>query len=166
MNPKHILLAGGGLLLLATGAMIFQAAKTGNKLIFTPEVGLPTIGLSGVTVRLNVRVQNPTRGRLRIKHPFLAAQSGGVTIGTSRIVNREYTLNPFSEITIRDFLIDIPLQQAGLLVAQITRLLTGQISELPLDILVSTFASAPGVPTIAIEEPTQIVLKNPLQNHG
>ena len=169
IKAKHILLAGGGLLLLVSGVAIVQAAKaakTGDGLVFTPEIGWPKVTGKGIEVELKVRAQNPTQGTLRIRHPFLSARRGSLVLGSSRIVDREYALAPFSEITIPDLVIDIPMQQAAVLLGQVTGLLTNQITALPLFVSLSTYVKAPGVPRLPVREELQIILKNPLLSYG
>jgi len=54
----------------------------------------------GVEVRTEVKLQNPTKGKLNLTQPFVQILSKGTPIASSNVQNQKFTIEPLSELML------------------------------------------------------------------
>jgi hypothetical protein len=54
----------------------------------------------GLEVGFELQLQNPTRGTLKVTQPYMQILSGKSVIAQSPVSQKEYTINPLSELTL------------------------------------------------------------------
>ncbi|MBU0487427.1 MAG: hypothetical protein KKD31_05690 [Bacteroidetes bacterium] len=54
----------------------------------------------GIEIRTQVQLQNPTKGKLAITQPFVQILHKGSSIVSSSVQNKQYTVQPLSELTL------------------------------------------------------------------
>lgn len=67
-----------------------------------------SLKLDGLTIRLDVKLKNPTDGSLKIKYPFVKLYHQGSLIGSSKVVNKDITLKPHGEAVINGIMFNVP----------------------------------------------------------
>lgn len=102
-----VTLVGGGV--VAGAAYLHRLLNTRAELEVEPTVSLHKVGLTGITIRVDVLLKNPARGTFSIKFPFVKLIYRDTTIGSSQVVDREITIPPFGEARIEGILIQLPL---------------------------------------------------------
>lgn len=165
VKPHHILIGGA---VIAGAWFLLKAARAGKKLEATATGKI--LGLDGqfLNVLLDVVLTNPTNGRLRVKYPYIKLSVNGAKLADNQIKNRDINIPANSSVKAgkalgEPLLLRIPWQVAlATLGAQIGQLVAGTLSELTIDIEVSTTAFAPGLPSGISQTITQsIPLKKP-----
>lgn len=107
MNNLTKILIGTGVVL--TGGYLFRMNRTSANLEIEVNSQLLSLKISGLTVRINAKIKNPTDGTLKIKYPFLKLIYKGETLGSSQAIDKDITIPKFGEVNIEGVIINIPL---------------------------------------------------------
>jgi len=107
MNKLTKILIGSGALL--TGGYLFKMSRTSANLETEIKAKIHKFDLSGMTVRVDAKIKNPTEGSLKIKYPFVKLSFKGNTVGSSQAVNQDITIPKFGEVNIEAIMINIPI---------------------------------------------------------
>jgi|ERR1051326_5522890 hypothetical protein len=103
-----------GKIILGVGAVtgityLVRLARTNAQLETVATGQIFKIDLTGVTVRVDIQVKNPTRGSLTIKYPFIKLMYKDTMIGSSEVVNKDIKLPSYGEARIEAIMIHIPV---------------------------------------------------------
>jgi len=98
---------GGGLI----GGTIYmlRLAKMSVELESVPMVKIHKLDFSGLTLRVDVQLKNPTRIPFKIKFPFIKLVYKGTTVGSSQVVDKDIQIPAFGEAIIDKMMIKVPL---------------------------------------------------------
>lgn len=107
MNNLTKILIGTGVVL--TGGYLFRMNRTTANLEVEVNSQLLSLKISGLTVRINAKIKNPTDGTLKIKYPFLKLIYKGETLGSSQAIDKDIIIPKFGEVNIEGVIINIPL---------------------------------------------------------
>jgi len=118
---------------IAVYAYARKLKRTQANLIVIPQVSVQSIGLSGIVLRTDVQIKNPTDGSLTIKWPFVTLIYKDTLLGSSNVVDKDIPLKAYSQTAIDKIMIDIPL--AGALTV-VSDLIGSLQSKLPVRITV------------------------------
>ena len=100
------------------GFLLFKSVKTVTTLKETADnvhvslLGVPKIhklDWSNLTVNVDLRVDNPAKGRVNIKLPSIRMYYGGKQIAFTRINNKTHVIEPVSSGKIPGIKIEVPL---------------------------------------------------------
>lgn len=104
--PKIALAAAGCGIIVYYGRRL---ARMKANLIVTPQVSVQSIGLTGVVLRTDVQIKNPSDSGFAITFPFVTLTYQDMLLGSSKVINQNITINAYSEVNIQKILIEIPL---------------------------------------------------------
>lgn len=107
MNRWGKIAIGAGILL--GGGYLIRMSRTSANLEIEVGSQILSLKLSGITVKVNAKIKNPTDGSLKIKYPFLKLIYKGETLGSSQVVNQNITIPAFGEANIEGMIINVPL---------------------------------------------------------
>jgi len=107
MNKLTKILIGTGVVL--TGGYLFKMSRTSANLETEIKAIIHKFDLTGITIRVDAKIKNPTEGSLKIKYPFVKLSYKGGTVGSSQVVNQDITIPKFGEANIEAIMIKIPL---------------------------------------------------------
>lgn len=107
MNNLTKILIGAGVVL--TGGYLLKMSRTSASIETETKVKIHKLDLTGITVRVDAKIKNPTEGSLKIKYPFVKLSYKGDTIGSSQSINQDITIPKFGEANIEAIMINIPL---------------------------------------------------------
>ena len=105
-NLTKILLGAGAVL---TGGYLLRMSRTSANLETEVNAKIHSLTLSGIVIRVDAKLKNPTDGTLKIKYPFVKVGYKDSTIGSSQVLNQNITIPPFGEANIEGIMINIPL---------------------------------------------------------
>ncbi|TCZ74054.1 hypothetical protein [Flaviaesturariibacter aridisoli] len=111
MSAFGKLVTGG---LLGAGAIAgwkyFQNLKrAGANLVVVPKAMIHQLSWTGLIIRVDLLMKNPTKGSCSIKFPFVKLLYKDTLIGSSKAVNREIKIPAFGEVLIDKILVEIPM---------------------------------------------------------
>lgn len=98
-----------GLGALVTGGYLFKVSRTQANLETEIKAKIHKLDFSGLTVRVDAKIKNPTEGSLKIKYPFVKLSYKGSSIGSSQAINQDININKFGEVNIEAIMINIPI---------------------------------------------------------
>jgi hypothetical protein len=107
MNNLTKVLIGAGVVL--TGGYLFKMSRASSNIETETTAKIHKLDLSGITIRVDAKIKNPTEGSLKIKYPFVKLSYKGDTIGSSQSIDQDITIPKFGEANIDAIMINIPL---------------------------------------------------------
>ncbi len=107
MNNWGEIAIGAGVLL--GGGYLLRMNRTSANLEIEVSSQILSLKLSGITVKINAKIKNPTDGSLKIKYPFLKLIFKGETLGSSQVINQNISIPAFGEANIEGMVINVPL---------------------------------------------------------
>ena len=107
MNNLTKILIGTGVVI--TGGYLLKMSRTSANIETEIKAKIHSLKLSGLTIRVDAKLKNPTDGTLKIKYPFVKLSFQNSTIGSSQVVNQNITIPSFGEANIEGVMINIPL---------------------------------------------------------
>jgi len=107
MNNLTKILIGTGVVI--TGGYLLKMSRTSANIETEIKAKIHSLKLSGLTIRVDAKLKNPTDGTLKLKYPFVKLSYQNSTIGSSQVVNQNITIPSFGEANIEGVMINIPL---------------------------------------------------------
>lgn len=107
MNNLTKILIGTGVVL--TGGYLLKMSRTSANIETEIKAKIHSLKLSGLTIRVDAKLKNPTDGSLKLKYPFVKLSYQNSTIGSSQVVNQNITIPSYGEANIEGVMINIPL---------------------------------------------------------
>lgn len=83
--------------------------KASAELQSVASMQIHKLDLTGLTLRVDVRLKNPTAGSFKLKFPFVKMIYKDAVIGTSQSVNKDISLPAYGEAVIDQIMINIPV---------------------------------------------------------
>jgi hypothetical protein len=113
MSVKKVLLWGSGLSALVGGILYGGKLKRLSKQIqILPSAMLHKVDLTGIYIRVDALVKNPTNTTLNIKYPFVKISYRDTDIGSSQAKDEKVSIKANSDTLIPGIMIQIPLLSA------------------------------------------------------
>jgi len=103
-----IVIGGAGAALLGAGAYLLRLRRTASQLETVVKTNVHQINQSGITIRVDVLLKNPTRGSLKIKFPFIKLLYLGSTIGTSQAIDKDVLIPSYGQAVVDGIMIQVP----------------------------------------------------------
>lgn len=94
---------GGGV------AYALRLNRLAEELVIVPTVMLHKVSVSGIFLRVDVQLKNPTRAKLKMKFPFVKLLYKDAIIGSSQAVDKDVQIPAYGETNISEMMIQIPL---------------------------------------------------------
>jgi hypothetical protein len=65
--------------------------------------------MSGLTIRIDVQLKNPTPAAFKMKYPYVRVTAGDSLLGTSQSVNKDIGMPGYGEANITSIMLQIPM---------------------------------------------------------
>lgn len=103
-------LAGGVII----GGIIFipkliKLKNASPELDVVPTVKIHKLDFTGLTIRIDVQLKNPTTASFKMKYPYIRLSYNGAVIGTSQSVNRDIEMPGLGEANITQIMMHVPI---------------------------------------------------------
>ena len=109
MNLKKILIGTGiGGAIIAGVTYAFRLKRTSVQLETFAKVEIFKLDLSGLVLRVDVQLKNPTATKFNIKFPFVKLIYKDVTVGSSQVQNKDIAIPAYGEAVAEKIMITIP----------------------------------------------------------
>lgn len=109
-NLKKILLGvgiGGGI--IAGISYLMRLNRTSSELESETTVNVQKLDLTGLTLRVDALLKNPTKTALKIKFPYVKLIYKEATLASSQVVDKDIEIPAFGEARIEKIMIQIPV---------------------------------------------------------
>lgn len=107
IKGKHIFWGLGSVGLVWGGTYLLKLGSLSTKLEIVTKTLIHKIKWTGLTLRVDAMLKNPTAGNITVTHPFVKMQYKGKTFATSKVQNKEYAIVEFSEQPMDTIYIDL-----------------------------------------------------------
>jgi hypothetical protein len=94
--------------LIGGGFMLMKFSKISAELETVPTIKIHKLDLTGLTLRVDVQLKNPTNNSFKIKFPFIKLLYKGATVGSSQLLDKDIVIPAFGEAIINQIMIKIP----------------------------------------------------------
>jgi hypothetical protein len=106
--------SAAGLFYLARGVFnqaysLEQLKQLSDQLQTIPKVNIHKLDFSGLTLRIDVKLKNPTSNGFKMRYPFVKVAYKTKTIGSSQAVDRVLSIPPYGEINIEGIMLNFPI---------------------------------------------------------
>ncbi|MBI3502309.1 MAG: hypothetical protein HY063_10995 [Bacteroidetes bacterium] len=139
----------------------FRLKRTSVELESFASIKIHKLDLSGLVIRVDVQLKNPTRTKFKIKFPFIKLiypADSGTTIGSSQVVDKDITIPAYGEAVAEAIMIKIPPRNVfSASAGMISSLLNGESVKLTSK-TISTIDL--GWKKLPYEKAEQLILKN------
>jgi hypothetical protein len=117
MERRYKIIIGtlGGAALISGAIFIPKLIETNNaapEIDVVPKAMVHKIDFSGITLRLDVQLKNPTKVDFKMKYPYFRIVYKGSVIGSSQSINQDVGMPHLGEANFNNILIKIPLFSA------------------------------------------------------
>lgn len=110
MGVLKKILIGTGITAAVAGVVTYvrRLNKMSNELVVVPTVKVHKIAIDGITLRVDARMKNPTRTKLKIKFPFVKLIYKDSVVGSSQSVDKDIEIPAFGEAQVDAMMVQIP----------------------------------------------------------
>ena len=111
MSDLNKIALGAGITVVVIGgaAYLMKMNRTQAQLEVINQANLHKIDLTGLYIRIDSVLKNPTQGSFKIKFPFVKLIYNGAVVGTSQVIDKDINLPAFGEAHIDGMMIHIPI---------------------------------------------------------
>lgn len=86
-----------------------ELKKLSDQLVVIPSAKIHKIDFTGLTIRIDVKMKNPTDNGFKMKYPFIQVGYGGKVIGSSQASAEVISIPPNGEYPINAIMLNFPL---------------------------------------------------------
>lgn len=104
---KYFLWGAVGIAGIAGGAYLYRMNRLSDKLEVVTKAIIYKVSLTGLRLRIDVKLKNPTGGTMKLKYPFVKLLYGASTLGSSQVKDQDYEIPKFGELTMEPIYIDL-----------------------------------------------------------
>jgi hypothetical protein len=103
-----------GLLFVARGVFnktydFNELKKLSDQLVVIPSAKIHKIDFTGLTIRIDVKLKNPTDNGFKMKYPFIQIGYNGKVIGSSQASAQVLSIPPNDEFQVDAIMLNFPL---------------------------------------------------------
>jgi hypothetical protein len=107
ISTKYILLGAGAVAAWYGASYLLRLNRLSNELEAVTKVAIHKIGLSGVDLRIDVVLKNPSGGTVKVKHPFVKLIYGTNTVASSQMKDVNIPIPKFSEVNLPPVILNV-----------------------------------------------------------
>lgn len=97
MKGKYLLWGAGIAGLIAGGTYLYNMKRLSGELEVVTKGMIYKASLTGLVIRINVTLKNPTGGSVKVKYPFVKIVYKGNTLASSSVKDIDYEIPKFGE---------------------------------------------------------------------
>jgi hypothetical protein len=88
---------------------LIKLKNAAPELNVVPTAKIHKLDFTGLTIRIDVQLKNPTSAAFKMKYPYVRLAYKGTVIGTSQSVDTDIEMPPFGEANINAIMMSVPL---------------------------------------------------------
>jgi hypothetical protein len=108
ISAKYVLMgAGAAVAMYYGGSYLVKLNRLSNELETQTKVSIHKVSLSGIELKIQVQLKNPSGGSVKLKHPFVKLMYAGKTVASSQAKDVNITIPKFSEVNLNPITITL-----------------------------------------------------------
>jgi hypothetical protein len=104
---SYLAIGAGAAALFFGGRYLLRLNRLSNELEAVTKVSIHRVTLSGLDLRIEVTLKNPTAGNVTVKLPYVKIIHGGRTVASSQVKNVDINIPKFSEIKMEPLVLNV-----------------------------------------------------------
>lgn len=73
-----------------------------------PNANIHSISLTGLTLRIDAVLKNPTGAAFKVKFPYVKISHKGTTLGSSQVIDKDISIPAYGQAVIDSIMVEIP----------------------------------------------------------
>lgn len=86
-----------------------ELKKLTDQLVVIPSAKIHKLDFTGLTIRIDAKMKNPTDKGFKMKYPFVQVGYNGKVIGSSQATDEVLSIPPNGEYTLKAIMLNFPL---------------------------------------------------------
>jgi hypothetical protein len=108
IKTSHILIGAGAVAALYYGgSYLLKLNRLSNELETETNASIHKVSLSGIDLKINVKLKNPSGGSIRVKYPFVKMIYGKSTVASSQVKDVNIPIPKYSEVNLEPIMIKL-----------------------------------------------------------
>lgn len=122
-----------------------------------PKAYIHTLNWSGLTIRVDAILKNPTKAKFKVKFPYIRVSYKDILLGSSQVVDKDIQIPSFGQVVIDNIMVEVPVVSFFSVAYNIIKSLNAKE---PVTIVAKTITTVDlGWSRIPFESTAEIVLK-------
>ncbi|MDB5274464.1 MAG: hypothetical protein JWO58_2831 [Chitinophagaceae bacterium] len=112
MTRESKIALGAGVVALAIGIpYLLKLKRLSEELEIVTKVNIQKVTLTGLELRVDVTMKNPTGGSLKVKFPFVKMLYKDSVFATSEVKDQDYDIPKFGQKQLDPIIVSLPIIQ-------------------------------------------------------
>ncbi len=107
LKTRDILIGAGVLGAMVGANYLLKLKRLSAELETLTKASIHKIGLTGLTLRIDIMMKNPSGGSVKVKYPFVKLQYQGNTFASSEVKNQDFELPKYGQKQIDPIFISL-----------------------------------------------------------
>lgn len=99
----------GAALTMAGVAYAMRMNRANAELVSMVSGKIHKLDATGITIRIDLQLKNPTQQKLKIAYPFVKLLYKGTVLGSTKLINKSIYIPAFGEVLIDKIMFNIPI---------------------------------------------------------
>lgn len=99
----------GAALTMAGVAYAMRMNRANAELVSIVTGKIHKLDATGITIRIDLQLKNPTQQKLKIAYPFIKLLYKGTVLGSSKLIKKSINIPAFGEVLIDKIMFNIPI---------------------------------------------------------
>lgn len=110
-SGKQLVIGAGAVAAIGGVIYLLRLNRLSKELETVTKASIHSVSLSGIELRIDVTLKNPSGGSVKVKQPFVRLRYGGTTLVSSQMKNVNITVPKFGEASTEPIILNIGLVQ-------------------------------------------------------
>jgi len=84
-----------------------RMSRASVQLEVIPSASIHSIGLTGLKIKVDAILKNPTAASFKVKFPYIKISHKGSTLGSSQVVNKDIDIPAYGQVVIDSMMVEI-----------------------------------------------------------
>lgn len=107
VKVKHILIGAGAAALIFGVPYLIKVKRLSDELETVTKLNIYKVSLTGIDLKIDVTLKNPSNGSITIKYPFVKLLYKDSTIASSQVTNQDIKIPEFGEIQLDPIMVNL-----------------------------------------------------------
>ncbi len=104
---KIILGTAVGAGIIAVISYFARMKRASVQLEVIPSAAIHSVNLTGLKIKVNAILKNPTAASFKVKFPYIKISHQGTTLGSSQVINKDIEIPAYGHVVIDDMMVEI-----------------------------------------------------------
>lgn len=94
---------------IITGLSYFSNMRRAQvHLEIIPKANIHSLSLTGLTIRVDALLKNPTKAKFKIKFPYIRITYKDTLLGSSQVIDKDISIPAYGEVVIDSIMVVVP----------------------------------------------------------